>query len=146
MDNELLKIQKELLSSSFNHATAYTNTIILGGYVSFFAIWNFTKPQLSNEQILWSAFLMSISLISFIAFEIYGMILRSRSILELHKAVNNPNQFITLLQTHKEKEQSRAINNTRIWVASLFICVTSGFTAAGILIWAFISGLFNLYW
>ncbi|MES9852795.1 MAG: hypothetical protein ABW170_13325 [Candidatus Thiodiazotropha sp. L084R] len=145
MDNELLKAQKELLSSSFSHAMAYTNTVVLGGYAAFFAIWNFTKPQLSNGQILLSALLMSVSLMSFVAFEIYGMVFRSKSILGLARAVSNPQQFVLLLQEHKENEQSKAIVYGRVWVAALAVSVFTGFGAAFILIWAFISELFKLY-
>ena len=125
---------------------AYTNIIILAGYAGFFAIWNFTKPQLSNEQILWSALLMCISLMSFVAFEIYGMILRSKSFLGLTKVINDPKQFVTLLKGHNENEQSRAIIFGRVWIIGLFISVASGFIAAGILIWAFVCELFKLYW
>ncbi len=146
MSNELLEAQKELLSSSFSHAQAYTNAVILGGYASFFAIWNFTKPQLTDGQILWSALLMSLSLMSFVAFEIYGMIFRSQSILELAKAVNDPGHFETLLKEHKEKEKTRATKYGKVWVIALAISVSAGFGAAGVLMWAFIRELFKLYW
>lgn len=145
MNKELLEAQKELLSSSFNHAMAYTNIIILGGYASFFAIWNFTKPHLSKEQILWSALLMTASLMSFVAFEIYGMILRSHSILRLAKAVKDPENFEALLGEYQNQEKTKVTRYGRVWVVALVISVATGFSAASILVWAFIRELLRLY-
>ncbi len=145
MSKELLEAQKELLESTFNKAMAYTNMIIFAGYASFFAIWNFTKPQLSDTQILWSALLISVSLIFFVLFEIYGMFHRSRSMLGLVKVVNNPDKFESFLLEHKNIEQGRAVTLGRIWLIIFPISVITGVCGAGVLIWAFITQLLETY-
>ena len=145
MNKDLYEAQKDLLESTFSKAMAYTNTVILAGYASFFGIWNFTKPQLTNNQILWSAVLMSVSLIAFVLFEIYGMFYRSKSLLGLANVVNNQETFNKKLLEHKEKEQTRSIVHGRIWLFVFPVSVISGVSAAGILLWAFIAQLFQAY-
>ena len=64
----------ELQSSMFNRAAAYTNIILVGGYAGAFTIWNFTRSQLTPRATIVVALFLSISLVTFIAFEVFKMI------------------------------------------------------------------------
>lgn len=145
VDQELLNAQKELTAHTFDKAQAYTNVVLLAGYAGFFAIWSFIKPDITKEQVFWSGLLIALSLTAFMLWEIYGSFYRSRSLLGLAKAVNNPAKFHELLEQHKIDEHARIIRFGRIWVVVFGFTVLTGFSAIGILLWAFVSGLWKFY-
>jgi len=146
VNQELLDAQKELLSSSYNQLMAYTNLIIGAGYAGFFATWAFTRKLLPDQLVLWSALLISISLISFVGFEVYKTFYMSRDSLELGEAVSNPTQFEELILQHNRKHQDRMIKFGIIWTRTFAISVVSGFAAGGLLMTSFIIGLIKQYW
>ena len=79
---------------AFEYAKSYTNIVVALGYAGFFAVWNLTKEQLSDLIINISATLISISLLSFIIWEVGVMILRSflfKKIVEILNSDINPN-------------------------------------------------------
>ena len=142
---KIIEAQKELLAFTFSQAQAYTNLIIVAGYAGFFALWNFVQDDITKTQLFWSGILITISLIVFVLWEVYGMFRRSRSLLEISEAVNKPNEFEELIRSHKQKESERAISYGRTWIAALSITVLTGFSAIGIMLWSFISGLLKIY-
>ncbi|NTV05451.1 MAG: hypothetical protein HGA59_02950 [Chlorobiaceae bacterium] len=145
VDKELLNAQKELAAHTFDKAQAYTNVVLLAGYAGFFAIWSFIRPDITNEQVFWSGLLIALSLTAYMLWEIYGSFYRSRSLLCLAKAVNNPDKFHELLEQHKLDEQARIIFLGQIWVVVFGFTVLTGFSAIGILLWAFVSTLWKIY-
>jgi hypothetical protein len=145
VDKELLNAQKELAAHTFDKAQAYTNVVLLAGYAGFFAIWSFIRPDITKEQVFWSGLLIALSLTAYMLWEIYGSFYRSRSLLCLAKAVNNPDKFHELLEQHKLDEQARIIFLGQIWVVVFGFTVLTGFSAIGILLWAFVSTLWKIY-
>ena len=141
VDREILEAQKELLAHTFSQAQAYTNVILVAGYAGFFAIWSFLKPDMTKATVFWSGLLISLSLAGFIAWEVYNMFFRSRSILGIARAVKYPEQFEQLMLNHTKAEQERLITYGRIWLMQLPFVVVTGFGAIAILISAFIHGL-----
>ena len=89
-NHELWNAQKELLAHSYGHAQAYTTVVLLAGYAGFFAVWTFLKQDLSKEQVFSSGLLIALSLSSYIIWEVYQAFYRSRTLLGLTKAVQNP--------------------------------------------------------
>lgn len=145
INREILEAQKELLAHTFSQAQAYTNIILVAGYAGFFAIWSFIRQDLSKQQIFWSGLMISISLAVFIAWETYGMFFRSRSVMGIAKAVNDPPNFERLLLTHQKNEHERIIRFGRVWIVVLVVVVGTGFSAIGMMLWAFIQGLWRFY-
>src|SRR5208283_2171268 len=54
----------------FDKASTYTKIIVGLGYGAFFTAWSGTKAHLAPRPLLWSALLVTTSLVFFIAFEI----------------------------------------------------------------------------
>lgn len=144
-NHELLNAQKELLAHSYGHAQAYTTVVLLAGYAGFFAVWTFLKQDLSKEQVFSSGLLIALSLSSYIIWEVYQSFYRSRTLLGLNKAIQNPDNFEILLAAHKKNEQERLISFGRVWVFVFWFTVSTGFSAVSILIYAFIDTLWTLY-
>jgi len=145
VDRELLSAQKELLAHAFGQAQAYTNVVLAAGYAGFFAIWSFLKPELSKVQIFWSALLVSVSLATFILWEVYQVSYRSRSLLSLARAVDDPARFHEHMLKYRQSEQDRLIELKRLWVGTYAVTVLTGFAGVGVLLWAFVQTLWRHY-
>ena len=144
-DRELLDAQKELLAHTFSQAKAYTNVILVAGYAGVFAIWSFLKDDLTKATAFSSGLLISISLALFIAWEVYSMFFRSQSILGVARALEDPDRFEQLMLDYRTSEQERIIRYGRIWLIQLPLVVATGFGAIGVLVSAFVHGLWLTY-
>lgn len=142
---DLLEAKKQILAESFSQARAYTNVIILAGYAGIFAIWNFTRDFLDPSVALSSALFLTLSVSGFVAWEIFAMIVRGRSMLGLSRAVNNPDRFEELLREHQENQHAVAIWLGRLWIVALVFTVTTALVPALLLITSFTSHVWNLY-
>lgn len=145
LNTELFEAQKELLNKIFEQAQAYTNMILAAGYAGAFAIWALVKDELSSGQTLWSALLLSTSLISFVVWELLGMVVRSRSLIGIAKAVNDAENFQLRMAEHQKSESLWAARYARIWVATVSVSVLTAFAAMAILVLAFVTNLVALY-
>jgi hypothetical protein len=142
---ELLDAQKELLSASFSRANAYTNLILGAGYAGFFAVWAFTRDQLSPPQVLWSALLVTLSLLSFVCFEVYKNFYISHALLGLARAVQDEEHFAVRILEWKQDQQVRELRFGKIWASVFWLTLLSGLGGGLILVYAFICGLLNFY-
>jgi hypothetical protein len=141
----LLDAQKELLSSSFSRASAYTNLILGAGYAGFFAVWAFTRDQLTPPQVLWSALLVTVSLLSFVVFEVYKNFYLSRALLSLARAVADEANFAVRILEWKRDQQAREIRFGRIWASAFWLTLLFGFGGGLVLVYAFVRGLLRWY-
>ena len=67
----VVDIQIRIIAGAYEKANAYTNLIIVAGYAGLFALWQFTKDNLSRRQVIISGLLTITSLAIFVLFEIY---------------------------------------------------------------------------
>src|SRR5688500_16100420 len=58
-------------------SSGYNQIVVLGGYAGFFTIWSGTAGFLPRWLVLTSGALMGLSLIVYVGWTVYGMILRS---------------------------------------------------------------------
>ena len=144
---EIIDAHIKILSASYDKAIAYTNIIIIAGYASFFAMWSFTKEFLSPREVLWSALIMSISIVTFVFFEVYKMYFTSWALLSLANVTSDPgtttdpNKLLAGMQEHDKQARERVVRFGRIWHRVLIVTVSSALVAIGILFCGFIRGL-----
>jgi len=143
---QVLDAQKELLSFGFNRAMAYTNLILGAGYAGFFATWTFTRDQLSARGTLWSALLVTLSLLSFVLFEVYKSFHISRTLVGLSRAVADPVNLAQRLLDWQRERYSVEIRFGRIWAATFWFTLLTGLAGGSILIVAFVRALIRSYW
>jgi len=137
--------QKDLLAETYNRAMAYTNFIMVGGYAGFFALWGLTKEYLSKGQVYWSALFILISIGSFVVFEVFKMIVNGIHFQAVQKAVSDPDRFQEVMRNHNKESSRLTIRMGKIWISVLIVSIWSGLSGGGVLAYAFISGLTNLY-
>jgi len=142
----LLDANKELLAHAYDRGMAYTNLILGAGYAGFFATWTFTRDRLTDRQTLWSALLVSLSLISFVLFEVYKTFFVSRTLLALSRAVQNPTEVVRRLAEWQQIVEASQIRFGRIWAYTFPFTLFTGLAGIGILVYAFICALLKSYW
>ena len=140
-----LEVQKELLSSMYSQANAYTNLILGAGYAGFFGVWTFTRDQLNASQVFWSAILVTISLVSFVAFEVYKNLYISRGLLSLNLTIQDEQQIAANLLRWREDQRDREITFGRVWASTCWISILSGFGGGLVLLYSFVRGLLGVY-
>ena len=139
--------QEKLLTTSFDKAATYTTVIIFGGYAGFFALWQLSKDYLSKEQALWSALLILISLLSFVLFEVAKMILVTKSVfrklapLKDPAIKNNPQLLLQALQEIEQAQTKGMLGFIVAWSVTVFLSLAGAVGGAGVLGYAFVSGL-----
>lgn len=145
--SELADAQIRVVTAAFSQGAAYTNLITLGAYAGFFGLWQLTEKYISKQQALWAALLMLVSLCIFIMFEVYKMSFVSRQsfaraqLLNSREARSSPNVLLKKLNELEVLQQGQAAFSMRVWMVALAATVGFGLVAAGILVYAFVTGL-----
>jgi len=147
---KIIEDQKQMLSTMYDRSHTYNSIILVIGYAGFFGLWTLVRDYISSGQALWGALLISISLIALIFFETYKMIFSSWLILTWQKELievkpNQPYDFIERWNVFKAKLNTANLWHIRVWVVQLCITIPTALAAAGIMFWAFISNLLQLY-
>ena len=122
---QVLDAEKELLSFSFNRAMAYTNLILGAGYAGFFATWAFTRDHLSASETLWSALFVTLSLLSFVLFEVYKSFYISRTLVGLSHAVADPANVAQRLLDWQRDKHLVDIRFGKIWATTFLVHVAN---------------------
>lgn len=144
---EIVDTQIKILTALYDKAIAYTNVVIIGGYASFFGMWSFTKDYLSTWQAVWSALMMSVSIVIFVSFEIVKMTFTSRSLLARGRAMGDPaatqdpNEILARLRDFDLQSQRETIRFGKFWTYTLVVTVSPAVVAIAILFYGFITRL-----
>ena len=131
------KEQVELTKTISQEARRYSTLIMAVGYAGLFSIWNFTKEDLESWQVLSVGFLLIISLVIYIGFELYEQILAA---LWLSKQSSNV-ALEDLLEFQNSTREKLLCWRPRCFIA----CIATGALAAMILMYSFVVGLLKLY-
>ena len=135
----------EITSALFDKAIAYTNIIIIAGYIAFFTIWGNMKDTMEKNEMLISALAISFSLVVFVFWEVTKMIIHAHISRGLMRVINAPPQeFEERLQEQQKAEQQLNIRILRAWYPILVLTVVPALVGAGVLLWSFGRQLFGL--
>jgi hypothetical protein len=105
------------------------------------------EEYLSKDQALWSALLIMLSLLSFILFEVYKMVLITTRVLAQRKVLENPavrSNPHRLLAALQEMERAQKPSNRAfivVWAVIVTIALAGALGGTGVLAYAFIQGL-----
>lgn len=148
---KIIDIQIKIMAASYDKAMAYTRVIIIGGYASYFAMWSFTKEYLSDQQVLWSALTMTLSVVTFVLFEVYGMYVRGRQFLSWHKTLispdvkSDPKKLLARFESFEKDNERLVVKLGRYWIVNVAIAVAAALIAIAILFYGFVVALIGTY-
>jgi len=140
-EQNLLEAQKELLSTTFGQAQAYTNVVLAAGYAGYFGVWSFVRTDLGRGTMFASALLITISLGAFVLWEVIGMYMRNQVLIGLASVVANEAEFAARLADYKEKRQDQNIRLIPAWKIFLVVTVSTAVVAYFVMLTAFVHGL-----
>jgi hypothetical protein len=134
-------IHIDILTKGFDRASAYTNLVMFGGYAGAFTIWNFTRDMLGTLAQASVALLLIISLVTFIFFEVFKMVINAKAVFRQRAILTKgmpPEQFFTELRQLEQQENLRIAKIIMpIWRVAMVITVFTALGAFGILLWVF---------
>lgn len=139
-----IEAMKEVNDAQYDASARYVSVIIVAGYAAFFTMWGSVKENLPRPCILWSGLLMIISIILFVGFEVIKMIFTAISHQRILRAAQEAHRSPTP-SVIKDVVNQQSRQFLRLWKFVLVPTVVTGFGSAGILVWAFISGLLDWY-
>ena len=128
----------ELNARNFDKAAAYSNLILLAGYAGAFAIWGNTKNDISRADNIWIAGTLGISIIAFIAHEVYQMAVRGTQFVAMSEFLfsdNEPDAFFARLAELRRKEHAQTVRSVKGWTIQFAIALATAIIAAAILFW-----------
>ncbi|MCK4860078.1 MAG: hypothetical protein KAS87_05930, partial [Candidatus Omnitrophica bacterium] len=136
---EFIEKQKEVVISSYEQAKSYSNIIMMGGYVGLFAIWNFTKDNLNKWQSMSVGLLATVSVFTFVLFEVYGLWFRSRQTFSLMSELDKAERLNEFPADYGKQEIKCSKRMMKAWPFFFFITLCSGVSAGVILVWSFVT-------
>lgn len=135
-----LQAQKDLIREANQSAERYTSVIMVVGYAGLFTIWAQQKTEFTPATSFAAGILLSLSLLAFIAWEIYGMVIRSRSGFAMAKAVEDPELFHQRMREHREKTAEGMNGSQKLWVWNVGIAAGFALASFGVMFSAMLHG------
>jgi hypothetical protein len=147
---EFVELYSDILAITFDKATAYLNLVALGGYASFFGIWSLLGSDIGKGEKVLSAFFMGVSVLLFVAFEVFKMATIHHQLSGLRELVTLPDTTpLEQLQLHQSEFQSAQTKAdliaTRVWLMVFPTCIVFALLGALVLLWAFAEMLRHLW-
>jgi len=133
---------KEIITHSYTSGANYTNLIIVAGYVAFFAVWKSMKADLGKILMFSSCLSVIVSVLLFIASEIYKMASTAmfhRRFFKKFKDELPP----TFIDDFKKKTQENDRHMFRVWFILFVPTVIFGILGGGLLLYAFSESLIH---
>ncbi|MGO9772090.1 MAG: hypothetical protein ACLPSW_21590, partial [Roseiarcus sp.] len=140
MDN-IVKAQLQL----FERGQAFSNAMILAGYAGIFGLWSLTRGTLTANTIETVAILIGVSLIIYVSWEIYGMILRANSGFRFQKLIGKqPEEFFKLAAEYDIDQRAIGARAAVHWRFAVIPSIILAYAGALILIYNFTANLLGL--
>jgi hypothetical protein len=133
----------EIVTRTFDRASAYTNLIMLGGYAGAFAIWSFTREYLPKTATILVALLLGVSLCTFILFEVFKMFFSTKTFMRQRELLVHqlpPQQFLQELSQFRTSADTLVLKVVMpIWRVAMVISVGTALGAIAILFYNFLA-------
>jgi hypothetical protein len=140
MDN-VVKSQLQV----FERAQAFSNAMILAGYAGIFGLWSLSKDALTRTTIDVVALLVGVSLIIYVTWEIYGMIMRANSGFRFQKLIGKqPAEFFKLAVDYDTEQRKIGARVAVHWRFAVIPSIVLAYIGALILIYNFAANLLGM--
>lgn len=131
----------ELIAGMFQHASAYTNAVIVAGYAGFFAIWGFTRDIVPPLWHAAAALLFAASATAFVLWQVYLMIHTGIAHAKLGKGLRAGGDPAAAMGELTKAEQRAAVARLYAWAVVMIFTVTTGVAGIAVLVWHFAESL-----
>lgn len=139
---DLVAAQKEILRESVSSAMNYTNVILVVGYAALIALLSQGKDVFTPLTYFCATIFTAISVVAFILWEIFGMVVRSMININMAKAVKDEFTYIEKVRAHQEQVATLMRYFQPSWIATVGIAAGFGIAAFVIIL----SGYVHAAW
>lgn len=142
-----IKAAKSIFADAISQMTLYFNVVMAVGYAGYFALLSNMNGKILSSHYYFSGFLVSVSLTSFVFFEVYKMIYHAYYIADINDKLEN--KFMTNRENviyMRKKSIEFNVSMRRWWFICLLISVVCGFIGAIVMVVSFLihgMGLIN---
>ncbi|QXB03000.1 hypothetical protein [Aeromonas sp. FDAARGOS 1416] len=141
-----VEANKEIYSAIMSSNSSYTNLIIVAGYAGYFSLLSVVKDGISILYMLSSAFLILISISTFVIFEVYKM----HSVLShVNKVIislsNNGCRASQILDAVKREQQRFNLSAMKYWYVCLWVCLLTGLGGVLVLLFALLTSFVRFF-
>lgn len=141
MAHQQMEAYKTGLRETYASASGYVNVIMGVGYAGYFGLWALTKDHLSAKASAASAIFLSISLITFVSWEVYRMLSTAMLIRSMEDALANDDRDGGGLVTSAADRVRTVVSqhNARVlrhWAFALAASIVPAVIGVGFLVWA----------
>jgi hypothetical protein len=127
----------DLLSAVYDKGATYIALVTGAGYVGFFAIWGWVQPYLARWEVLTTALLLGFSLLVFIVWQIYAMMLMGLQQHRFAKAIGTaPEKFDAAVKSHEDAEAKTRVRLAWLWPLVLGLSALPGLAGGLLLLFA----------
>ncbi|WP_213216556.1 hypothetical protein [Roseibium polysiphoniae] len=138
---ELLNLEKEVLSIRFDRTRNYANIVIGAGYVGIFTSASHLKDKISTSTFAIVMLFASISLVSFVIFEIWKITATSLQISSDYRRLTQakrPGPKLFFMRKIENITMETTLKVISVWPIFLIVTLTTGFISAGIVLLCYI--------
>ena len=143
--NSARQAMLDRLDRAAERSQTYTTVVVFGGYAAILAIWGYIKDLLHPWDAYWSAAALIVSLLFFVSFEVFKVVVNGSHLLELSvflKTAYSPNEFFKEHQKLLSKHVGFEQNILRpFWIVVLLLTIVPAFAGAFVLVKACIVAL-----
>lgn len=137
---DLVDAQKSLMHETMKSSMNYANVIMLAGYAALFTLWSQSRTDLTPATSLAAGIFLAVSVLSFVGFEVFGMMQRAKFMMSIGKAVSDPDRFEERMRAVQDDQQNLLRRLAPIWKFALTVAVTFALAAFVILLAAMMHG------
>lgn len=130
-----------VIAGAYESSIAYTNLIIVAGYAGYFAVWAQMNELMSRTEMLISALAISLSLVVFVSWEVWKMVVTSSSLHDFSAALKDPDQFESAITAAVQAEAARKVRVNRYWRIHLILTIIPALIGGTTLLYSFVRQL-----
>lgn len=139
--SELLSSQREFLREGMAAAKSYNQVITAIGFAGLFAIWTQMKVEFTPLTSFAAVLMISIALVCFVGWEIFGMVVRTRANLSVAAALSGEDaNAMTMLAEHRRKMHGFIERYGKASQVVIAVAVVAGAAAGLVMLSAIVHG------
>ncbi len=128
----------------FEKASTYTKLIFGLAYGGFFAFWSGTKQYLAPKQLVWSALLVTISLMLFVLFEVFNAAILSHLAIKFARSTTVPVADLPRGLQSFQRSNARVVKILAIaWYPTFFFSLISGLAGVAVVLRGWVHWLYT---
>ncbi|MFQ2251902.1 hypothetical protein ACK33C_02590 [Aeromonas hydrophila] len=134
-----IEVTKEIYAAASSASSNYTNLIIVAGFAGFLSLLNSLSAKMSALNLYICGFFITLSLLSFISFEVYKMISGSLNLNRVIMLMGNSKLTpVQALDKIKKETDNFNVVNRRLWIFFLLSTIVTGGIATIFLLYSLV--------